>query len=479
MTHDARGSLQDGRFLLLETLGRGGMGNVYRAFDRAAERVVALKVTTEAGSAGPSHPLCAEYDVWSRLTHPNIVRAFELCWSHGGPIAEGVPYLVLECIDGVPAHRRGGWIERGGAPLLAAARQLLGALAHLHREGFIHRDLKPHNVLAHDGDRGPVVRLTDFGCAVRAGVARPPGTLSGSIAYASPEAVRGLPLDARSDLYALGILVDRLARGRLAAPPGGAEAVLRWHVDGPPLEPAPDLSPRLARFVRRMTARDPAARPTSAEEALGLLDARPSPVRAADASSRGEIARLRLGLDRARGGQTVVLRLPSSPARRRSLLREASVWCQVRGVRYHDVGPAARPGEALAAVALRLVLDAPEEPRELVARYGLTSSVGLAAVGPAVVLEPDATGCASRARGIEARARAVARFVRSRARRSPLVLALDPEALLDPLVEAVCRLLARAEPADAGGLLLLVPTLRGGRPLAPRARSSERVRLAG
>lgn len=479
MRNSSRGSLQDGRFLPLETLGRGGMGDVYRAFDRTEQRVVALKVTTERAPVGPSHPLCNEYDVWSRLRHPNIVRAYELCWSRGGPIPPGLPYLVLECVDGVQAHRWGRWTEDGGAPLLAAARQLARALAHVHGCGFLHRDLKPHNVLAREDESAmPTVRLTDFGLAARAGEPRRPGTLSGSIAYVSPEAVLGAPLDARSDLYALGILIDRLARGRPAAPDAGPRAVLHWHLDGPPVEPVPALSGRLARFVRRLTARDPDRRPPSAEAALELLDGKPArerPLRSV--VDRAEIARLRLALDAARLGGCRVLRLPAAEEARERLLREVSVWTQVRDLRYYRARVSGRPHDALAALALRMLLDSGEDPRQVIARYKLRRALRLDLVGRVPVLDrPHDVGppCGEQLAGLAAD---VSRFVWSRVRRATTVLAFDPGVLEDPLAAAVCRRLSRAGRSkrgfsSRGGLLLLLPE----RP-APR-RNSQPARVA-
>ena len=97
--------LQDERFLMLEALGRGGMGTVYRAFDRTEQRLVALKVPYEKTPAGPAHPLSEEFDRWTQLEHPNIVRAYELGHAERGPLARGTPYLVLEHVRGRPAHQ--------------------------------------------------------------------------------------------------------------------------------------------------------------------------------------------------------------------------------------------------------------------------------------------------------------------------------------------------------------------------------------
>src|SRR5512140_3118562 len=122
----------DDRFFLIESLGRGGMGSVYRAFDRAEGRHVALKILDDSAPAGPSHPLSAEFEAWSRLAHPNIVDALELGRSRRGPIEAGRPYLVLEYFPGLPAHRALRPGRSDAASLEAVSREVLAALAHVH-----------------------------------------------------------------------------------------------------------------------------------------------------------------------------------------------------------------------------------------------------------------------------------------------------------------------------------------------------------
>jgi len=162
--------LQDARFLLLQTLGHGGMASVYRAFDRVEQRLVALKVQREAGPAGPDHPLCTEFEAWSRFSHPHIVRAYELQHAKRGPLPAGSPYLVLEHVDDDASNHAPRSGPEAPAVIESIGVQLLHALERVHAEGFVHRDVKPANVLVSGRDRQ--VKLTDFGLAARSGTDR-------------------------------------------------------------------------------------------------------------------------------------------------------------------------------------------------------------------------------------------------------------------------------------------------------------------
>ena len=170
-------------------LGRGGTGVVYRAHDRTSGRMVALKLARGTSRSR----LASEFDVWSRLKHPGIVRAYEFAVVRRGPFPAGTPYLVLEHVPlGVPGRPelRPGRMQP--AQLEALALQMLGALGHVHEAGWVHRDLKPANLLASIGTgRWPRFKLTDFGLATRIGASSPLGTFSGSLAYVAPEALLG------------------------------------------------------------------------------------------------------------------------------------------------------------------------------------------------------------------------------------------------------------------------------------------------
>jgi hypothetical protein len=474
--------LQDERFLLLEALGHGGMGSVYRAFDRAEQRLVALKVPCAPEVPGPAHPLSAEFDNWSRLRHPNIVRVYEMCHAERGPIPAGTPYLVLEHVRGRPAHRALEPGRAADAAIEALAAQLLSALAHVHAAGYVHRDLKPANVLARwTGGRRLRFMLTDFGLATKTGEASRPGTLSGSLPYVAPESLLGLPLDGRADLYGLGILLYRLATGELPVPGGGPREILDWHLRGPAADPArvrTAISPRLSVLIRRLTVREPARRPASAASALHMLGR--SPVAGAGrlrlrASARGTLASLRLALDAVRLGAYRVFRLPGSSSVADALLHELSVWCQVRGLRSYHLG------DDPERLVVRMLADRGADGPALMRRFGLGRWLALEVLGGLPLLDPARARSRTTAAG-RATARAIAELVADCAEHRPIVVR-GGKAHGSPLVQDLKRRLARhvaarGGPVAAGGGLLLVvdgawrdDAAAGSRPAAGPFRS--------
>lgn len=472
--------LLDNRFLFLETLGTGGMGRVYRAFDRVDQRIVAVKVPLGEDRAGPAHPLSAEYDAWSRLRHPNIIRAYELGRAKRGPIPRGTPYLVLESFRGLPADRA---LVPGSTPahhLEDVARRILHALSHVHATGLVHRDLKPTNVLVGGARRGPGrVKLTDFGLARVTGCAGRPGRISGSMPFVAPECVVGWPVDGRSDLYGLGILLFYLATGRMPVQSRDPGDILRWHLQGPPADPRavrPDHPDRFARFVRRLTAKHPDERPASADEALFLLGvSRVAAARSRRPSvGRAEQAALRLAFDAVRLGARRRLRLPAARESRTALVGHARVLAQVHDVVFERLRPGRRRNSSnLARLVLRLLLDRGPHVRRLIARHGLHRGLPLGLLGGlpvwdrmrsargAPLPEPDALETAG----------GVASFLIASARRRTMVIEVDPGAMADPLARRVVELLADEEPPPPqpgqGGLLLL---LAGGAAKPGRAR---------
>jgi hypothetical protein len=345
-------ALQDERFLLLETLGHGGMASVFRAFDRVEQRVVALKAPADTDRAGPSNPLSTEFEVWSRLQHPNVVQAYELGTARTGPLTPGAPYLVIEHVRGGPLNRVLRVGREAPAAIEDVAVQLLRGLGHVHDAGLVHRDLKPGNVLVRVGRRGSAqVKLTDFGLAVNRGLRGEAGTISGSLPFVAPEVLLGRPLDGRADLYGLGILLYHLATGEMPARSRKVDDLMRWHLAGPPADPRrarPRFPGRLARFIARLTARMPEQRPGDGAEALSLLGAgrRWASPRRTGALCRGLRARLRLAMDAARLGARRLFVLPRGRASSRELERQAGVWSQIHGLLFHRLDAPLVPVEA-------------------------------------------------------------------------------------------------------------------------------------
>lgn len=267
-------------YLLLDMVGVGGMGEVFRALHLRMNRIVALKVVS-ATAPGLRHNLTrfdSEVKALAKLNHPHIVTAYDA--SEAG----GVPYLVMEFIDGSDLARL---VYRIGAlaPSLAVnyVLQVARGLDYAHKQGVIHRDVKPSNILL---DSEGVIRISDLGLAkiVRDdGAAQgrfdatAVGTALGTYAYMSPEQADGSQaVDARSDIYALGCTLFFLLIGRSPATGSSNEAKMQWHREGviPSLRHhLPDLPEPLDELFRRMLAKSPDNRPQTMGEVIEALEA--------------------------------------------------------------------------------------------------------------------------------------------------------------------------------------------------------------
>jgi uncharacterized membrane protein len=462
----------DGRFFLVEALGHGGQGRVFRAYDRVFRRDVAIKALHDARANDPVHPLAVEFAAWSRLRHPHVVRAYELLRASSGPLPPGTPYLVLELVRGLPVHRALRAGVESPSVLEELARRVLRALEHIHRAGIVHRDLKPGNVLVGASRRGlGRVKLTDFGLASESGRAGEPGHISGSIPYVAPETILGLAVDGRADLYGLGVLLFYLATGRLPLASRSPERWLRWHLEGPPADPRgvrPDLPERFGELVIRLTARARDARPATAAEALQFLGSAPGRA-TSDAGHNlppGERARVRFALDDARAGAMRELELPAHAGRARTARRELTTLAAAAGLTCVTLERTAGARVSnLARVVLTLLLELGPDARALVEKHALHQGLPLALMAGVPVWDR-LTHDENRARRPATApvvARRVAAFLFDTARRRPLALVVDRSALSDPLAAAVIariqRGLARAQPArsESGGLVLALP----------------------
>ncbi len=272
----------DGRYEVLERLGEGGAGVVYRGRQAHLGRFVAIKVLHQdtASSTEWRRRFQREAIALSVLAHPNVVPVTDFGVDHG------VPFLVMELLEG---QTLGALIKEGPLPLwraLEIARQTLRVLAFSHLKGVVHRDLKPTNVFLQAlPDQADHVRLLDFGMAkfVEGSSSRAPaeltraGVMIGTPAYMSPEQVKGAPTDARTDVYAAGLLLFELLAGRRPFVADSPDGYLAAHL----VAPVPSLArlrPGLARaslfqaVVAQAMAKKPAERFKDAFAMLVALD---------------------------------------------------------------------------------------------------------------------------------------------------------------------------------------------------------------
>jgi hypothetical protein len=257
------------RYVLGESLGRGGMAEVFRARDTTLNREVAIKVFAQH-SAIPDNDLrrTNEVHLIASLSHPGLVTVFDAGRDTTDP-SDPFAYLVMELVEGTTlAHR----IESGPLPAAEVAdiaAQLAAALAYVHGRGVVHRDIKPANVLLaspHEPDAtGRVTaKLTDFGIARLLDSSRltVEGTTVGTANYLSPEQVTGSGVDPASDIYSLGLVLLEALTGEIAFPGNGVEsAMARLHRD--PAIPS-WVGDGWRALLGDMTASDPSARPDAA-----------------------------------------------------------------------------------------------------------------------------------------------------------------------------------------------------------------------
>lgn len=261
-----------GGFAVKRLIGRGGMGMVYLARDKRLERLVAIKTLPPALAKDPAvrERFLRETRTAGGMSHPNIVPIF------GADEAGGHVYFVMSYVEGdsLAAHVR----ARGRLDARTAARYLrdvTAALAHAHGRGIIHRDVKAENILIERASDRALV--TDFGIA-RVAEATPltvTGQVLGTVYYVSPEQVSGTVVDARSDIYSLGVVGFLALTGRFPFDGDVASAVLVAHVtrSAPPITSVSgDVPAALATVVDRCLMKDPAHRFASAGDLLAALD---------------------------------------------------------------------------------------------------------------------------------------------------------------------------------------------------------------
>jgi len=254
------GALLAARYRIVALLGKGGMGEVYRADDLVLGQSVALKFLPEA--AANNEELLSrfrnEVRIARRVSHANVCRVYDVGET------EGQTFLSMEYVDGedlMSLLRRIGRLPPDKA--VEIARQLCAGLAAAHREGVLHRDLKPANIML-DG-RGHAV-ITDFGLAALADQIRSPEVRSGTPAYMAPEQLAGREVTAKSDLYALGLVLYEIFTGRRAFEAETLAEIVRVRSEQAVSNPSSwvkDLDPAVERVIMRCLEADPAKRPAS------------------------------------------------------------------------------------------------------------------------------------------------------------------------------------------------------------------------
>lgn len=265
------GAVFDGRYRIEALLGRGGMGAVYRAHQLAVGRDVAVKVLHPALSADAATVERFENEARAiaSLRHPNTIKLVDV-----GRLTDGRIFIVTELVEGKTLED----LLDDGLPLpeaIAILLQVCDALNEAHQQGVVHRDLKPGNVMVERIGSQDVAKVLDFGIAKLA--AQPKVTATGAIfgtpAYMSPEQAKGVAVDARTDVYALGVMLYQLATGRLPFESTSPGALMVRHISEEPQPPSDLLdgierriSPMLEDLILQMLEKDPDDRPETMEE---------------------------------------------------------------------------------------------------------------------------------------------------------------------------------------------------------------------
>jgi tRNA A-37 threonylcarbamoyl transferase component Bud32 len=275
----------DNKYRIEQLLGRGGMGAVYRARDMRLDRLVALKVVRAEllGDPEARRRFRREAQIVARLQHPSIVAVFDY-----GTFADGGAYLVMELVRGEDLRHM---LQREGRLEIPETLRILtavcAAIGTAHREGVLHRDVKPENILLPGGGGPP--KVLDFGVAKLVGDDKPDrpeevgteahsvltaaGMIIGTPAYMAPEQFKGFTADARTDIFSLAVVAYEMLSGELPFGRGTLADVVLAQARGVPPLPANLIPPPAERAIRQALDEDPDRRPASAQAFATLLSA--------------------------------------------------------------------------------------------------------------------------------------------------------------------------------------------------------------
>src|ERR1700758_895977 len=253
-----------GKYDVIDVIGRGGMGIVYKATDPFLDRLVAIKMMTGGYSDNPDllKRFFREAQSTGSLQHPNIVTVFEL-GDH-----EGNPYLVMEYLEGesldsiITSHQQLSLLEK-----INFIIEVCHGLSHAHRRGIVHRDIKPANIMV---SKEGVVKIVDFGIAhIGAKNVTKTGQIMGSVSYMAPEQVNGKPVDARTDIFSTGVVLYQLFTYRHPFDGESTAATLLKiiHDPPPPLKDfVPDYPPEIETIIFKALAKNRDERYHSADD---------------------------------------------------------------------------------------------------------------------------------------------------------------------------------------------------------------------
>jgi serine/threonine protein kinase len=262
----------EGRYQLIEPIGEGGLGTVYYGWDQQLERAVAIKrLRSSDGYREPESEAYQEARIMAALQHPNIVTLYDFGIDDQGP------YFIMEYLQGHTLAEQIKAAVLNSDQFRSLAQQCLEGLMAAHDAGVVHRDMKPNNIMLLEARNAPFrVKILDFGMASmqqapRKQTVSDDGSMMGSIYYMAPEQLSRNPVDARTDLYALGHVIYHALAGKTAFEGSVIMDLINAHLHD---VPAPirsyrsDLDEAIEAWLQNLMQRDPALRPSSAQAAL-------------------------------------------------------------------------------------------------------------------------------------------------------------------------------------------------------------------